>query len=82
MHVPGMPRAAQSALSPNKPIEPRITGRPKPPLRPSQPMSPPEANPLSNEPIKPKRMISDDDVNVVDNDHMRNIEHSADHLGL
>ncbi len=57
MHVPGMPRAAQTML-------------------------PPKTVSLPNKPIKPKRMISDDDVDVVDESHMSNVEHSANHLGL
>jgi len=46
----------------------------------SQPF--PKTIPNVIKPIKPKRKISDDDVSVVDENHLSNVEHSADHLGL
>jgi hypothetical protein len=39
-------------------------------------------NPQHIKPIKPKKQISDDDVSVVDDEHLSNVQHSADHLEL
>lgn len=67
MYVPGTPIAAQSTLPMSK----------VPTTAPSQPVAP-AVNPIK----KKRQMISDDDVQVVDHQHLSNIEHSADHLGL
>lgn len=48
----------------------------------AQVLPPTKMIPTPNKPIKPKRLLSDDDVSVVDDAHMSNVEHSANHLGL
>lgn len=50
--------------------------------RAAQVMLNPKMNSQPIKPIKPKRQISDDDVSVVDENHLIDVQHSADHLGL
>lgn len=66
MIVPGIPMQAQ-AVMPLAKTAPR-------------PMAP---MPMPRKPInQKKRLISDDDAQVVDEGHLSNCDHSADHLGL